>query len=469
MKKNDILELTVTDCTLSGSGVAHADGMAVLIPASAVGDTAKVQILKVKKTYAYGKIRELCVPSPDRIAPDCGAFPRCGGCLFRHMTYEAELRLKENQVRENLRRIGGYDGVVEPIVASPKVDGYRNKAQFPVQQTADGAAVGFFAPRSHRVIPCADCRLQPEPFAQILHVFQSWIETYSIPIYDEQTHTGDLRHIYIRRGEHSGEVLVCPVARTAKLPHTDALCDALLRAVPEIRSVVLNVQPDRTNVILGEKCIPLVGDGTIGDTLCGVSLRLSALSFYQVNTLQAENLYRKAAQYAEPAGETVLDLYCGAGTIGLSMAQDAKEIIGVEIVPEAVRDAKENAARNGIGNARFLCADAAEAAETLRSEGVRPGVILVDPPRKGCAPELIETIFRFSPKRLVYISCDSATLARDVALLQKGGYTVQTAAPFDMFPRTGHVETCVLLVHQKSTDYLRKIEEAGRAREGVSD
>ncbi len=448
MKKNDLLDLTVTDCTLSGSGVAHADGMAVLIPAAAVGDRAKVQILKVKKTYAYGKIREILSPSPDRIAPDCAAFPRCGGCLFRHITYAAELRLKENQVRENLRRIGGYEGSVEPIVPSPKVDGCRNKAQFPVQRTADGVVMGFFAPRSHRVVPCEGCRLQPDVFADVLRVFREWIETHDISIYNEETGRGDLRHIYIRRGEHSGEMLVCPVSRTAKLPHTDALCEMLLRDVPDVRTVVLNVQPKNTNVILGERCIPLVGDGTIADTLCGLSLRLSALSFYQVNTLQTENLYRKAAQYAAPAGEIVLDLYCGAGTIGLSTAREAKQIIGVEIVPEAVRDARENAARNGIENARFLCADAAEAAKQLLAEGIHPDVVLVDPPRKGCAPELIETIFQFAPKRLVYISCDSATLARDVALLQQGGYAVQAAAPFDMFPRTGHVE-CVTLMTRK--------------------
>ena len=449
MKKNEQIPLSVTDVTLSGSGVGHADGMAVLVPATAVGDEITAQIVKVKKTYAYAIVREIRKPSADRIEPDCPAFPKCGGCLFRHMTYGAELRLKENQVRENLRRIGHYTGTVEPIVPSPKVDGYRNKAQFPLSMRDGKLSVGFFAPRSHRVIDCRACRLQPPVFEKILRTAAEWIETNAIPVYDETTRRGLLRHIYIRSGERTGEILVCIVASSEDVPHTQALYDALLREVPQIRSVVLNVNPDDTNVILGKTCVPLLGDGYLEDVLCGLRFRLSALSFYQVNALQAEQLYGKAAEYAEPDGKTVLDLYCGAGTIGLSMARRAKEVIGVEIVPEAIRDAKENARRNGIENARFLCADAAEAAERLLSEGVYPDVIVVDPPRKGCAPELLETVLRFAPERLVYISCDSATLARDVDLLQQGGYAVQNATPFDMFPRTGHVETVALLTREK--------------------
>lgn len=445
MKKNEQISLRITDCTLSGSGVGHADGMAVLVPATAVGDEITAQIVKVKRTYAFGIVRELHKPSTDRTEPDCPAFPKCGGCLFRHMTYGAELRLKENQVRENLRRIGGYSGEVEPIVPSPKADGYRNKAQYPLAVQNGKLSVGFFAPRSHRVIDCRNCRLQPAVFETILGVCADWIETNAVPVYEETTRRGLLRHLYIRRGERTGEILVCIVATSERVPQTQALCDALLRAVPQIRSVVLNVNPDDTNVILGKTCIPLVGDGTIEDVLCGLRFRLSALSFYQVNALQAEQLYAKAAEFAAPDGKSVLDLYCGAGTIGLSMAHRAKTVIGVEIVPEAIEDAKENARCNGIKNARFLCADASQAAEQLLTEGVRPDVILVDPPRKGCAPELLESIFRFSPERLVYISCDSATLARDVAVLRQGGYAVQSAAPFDMFPRTGHVECVVLL------------------------
>ena len=445
MKKNEQIALCVTDCTLSGSGVGHADGMAVLVPATAIGDEITAQIVKVKKTYAYGVVRAILTPSPDRIEPDCPAFPKCGGCLFRHITYDAELRLKEKQVRENLRRIGGYTGEVEPIVPSPKADGYRNKAQYPIAQKDGKPALGFYAPRSHRVIDCRDCRLQPPEFAQIQRVFAEWIETNGVPIYDETTRCGLLRHLYIRRGERTGEILVCVVATADRLPQTDALVGALLRAQPQIRSIVLNVNPDDTNVILGKKTVTLYGDGFLEDELCGLRFRLSALSFYQVNALQAQQLYEKAAEYAKPDGASVLDLYCGAGTIGLSMARRAKHVIGVEIVPQAIRDAKENARRNQIGNARFLCADAAQAAEQLLSEGVRPDVIVVDPPRKGCAPELLQTVFRFSPERLVYISCDSATLARDLALLQQGGYAVQAVTPFDMFPRTGHVETVVLM------------------------
>ena len=445
MKKNELIPLSITDCTLSGSGVGHVDGMAVLVPATAAGDEITAQIVKVKKTYAYAIVREIRKASADRVEPDCPAFPKCGGCLFRHMTYGAELRLKENQVRENLRRIGGYTGTVEPIEPSPKVDGYRNKAQYPLAMQNGKLSVGFYAPRSHRVIDCRDCRLQPPVFETILRAFTDWIETFDVPVYDETTRRGLLRHVYIRRGERTGEILVCAVATRKELPQKDALCDALLRAAPQIRSIVLNVNPDDTNVILGKTCIPLYGDGYIEDELCGLRFRLSALSFYQVNALQAERLYGKAAEYAAADGATVLDLYCGAGTIGLSMARRAKAVIGVESVPEASRDAKENARRNAVENARFLCADAAQAAEQLLGEGVRPDVIVVDPPRKGCAPEVLQTILRFAPERLVYVSCDSATLARDVAVLQQGGYTVQSAAPFDMFPRTGHVETVCLM------------------------
>ena len=333
MKKNEIVRLTVEDCTLSGSGVGHADGMAVFIPACAVGDDADVQILKANKTCAFGKIRTLHTPSADRIENDCPAFPRCGGCLFRHVAYDAELRLKENQVRENLRRIGHYDGGVQPIVPSPQTDGYRNKAQYPLAWENGRLSVGFYAPRSHRVIDCRDCRLQPPEFGTILSVFNAWVRTYGVPIYDETTGKGLLRHIYIRKGVRTDELLVCAVSKTKHLPHTDALCCALLDASKCIRSIVLNVNPDDTNVILGKTCLPLYGDGVIEDELCGLRFRLSPLSFYQVNAPQAENLYRKAAEFAAPAGKTILDLYCGTGTIGLTMAREAKQVIGVEIVP----------------------------------------------------------------------------------------------------------------------------------------
>ena len=452
MKKNDRIHMTITDCTLSGSGVGHADGMAVLVPAAAVGDAAEVQIVKVNKTFAFGRLVSIMTPSPDRIENDCPAFPQCGGCLFRHISYDAELRLKEKQVRENMRRIGHYDGEVQSITPSPQTDGYRNKAQFPLAVQKGKICIGFFAPRSHRVVDCRNCRLQPTDFADVLSVFDKWITTYQIPVYDETTGKGLLRHVYIREGVQTGELLICAVSKAKNLPHTDALCRALCDAVPRIRSVVLNVNPDDTNVILGKTCIPLFGDCVIEDELCGLRFRLSPLSFYQVNAPQAENLYRKAAEFAEPKGKTVLDLYCGTGTIGLTMAKDAQEIIGVEIVPDAVRDAEANAARNGITNARFLCADAAQAAAKLQSEGIRPDVILVDPPRKGCAPDLLETILHMAPDTLVYISCDSATLARDCAILQDGGYTVDAVAPFDMFPRTGHVETVVRLSNIRTTN-----------------
>ena len=449
MKKNEIISLEITDLTISGSGVGHADGMAVFVPYTAVGDRIKAQILKVKKQLAFGKVREIETPSPDRIENDCPAYPPCGGCVFRHISYDAELRLKEHQVRENFRRIGGLDVPIAPIVPAPDIAGYRNKAQYPVTMDEHGLHIGFFAPRSHRVIDCRDCRLQPKEFAEILAVIADWIIACRVPVYRETDGTGLLRHIYLRRAAATGEVMVCLVAARDALPQTERLIDALTTRFPAIQSIILNINPDDTNVILGKTCRTLYGSDRITDILCGVRVRLSPLSFYQVNHAQAQRLYGIAADCAELQKEqTLLDLYCGAGTIGLSMANRVRQVIGVEIIPEAVEDAKQNAAANGIRNARFLCADAAQAAQQLQSEQITPDVVIVDPPRKGCAPALLETVAEMAPEKIVYVSCDPATLARDCAALTRLGYTVQTVTPVDMFPRTGHVETVVLMTAQ---------------------
>ncbi|MBQ3150827.1 MAG: 23S rRNA (uracil(1939)-C(5))-methyltransferase RlmD [Clostridia bacterium] len=445
LKKNDICTLNITDCTLSGSGVGHIDSLAVFVPASAVGDELQVHILKVKSNCAFAKIHKIINPSPDRIDSDCPVFPKCGGCAFRHISYEAELRIKENQVRENLRRIGKIDIDVDSIQPSPSVNAYRNKAQYPLSMQGGKLSIGFYAERSHRVIDCRRCQLQSDEFTVILSVFNDWILKNKIFIYDEVKHKGLLRHIYIRKGEKTGEILVCAVINGEKLPHQEELCDALLKKLPQIKSIVLNINKEKTNVILGKKCITLYGREYIEDELCSLRFRISPLSFYQVNALQAERLYNKAKELADPKGKTVLDLYCGTGTIGLTMAKTAKKVIGVEIIPDAVRDAKINAELNGINNAEFICADAGEAAKQLKENGIKPDVIIVDPPRKGCSEDVLQTIADFSPERLVYISCDSATLARDCAILKTLGYTVTAATPFDMFPRTGHVETVALL------------------------
>ncbi len=444
MRKNDQIELDIVDVTTEGSGVGRADGLAVFVPMTAVGDRVRVKILKVKKSYAYGKAEEILVSSSDRTENTCPVFCRCGGCVYRHIRYEAECALKEKQVYEVMKRIGGVNLAPRPILPSERVDRSRNKAQYPV---APGGAVGFYAFHSHRIIPCGDCMLQPAVFHEITAVFMAWAAEYAVSVYDEQRHRGLLRHLYIRYGEQTGEILVCVVVNGETLPFADSLIERLRVTLGDaLQSVQININREQTNVILGKECKVLYGRSYIYDVLCGVRVRLSPLSFYQVNRMAAERLYEKAKEYAAPAGKTVLDLYCGAGTIGLSMAGEAEKIIGVEIVPEAVEDARFNAQQNQIQNAEFFCGDAAEAAQHLAERGVQADVIIVDPPRKGLTCALIDTIADvFSPERVVYVSCDPATLARDVKWFSEKGYILREYTPVDLFPRTSHVETVVLM------------------------
>lgn len=450
MKKNDILTVTVDGMTAEGSGVAHPDGMALFIKGAAVGDTVSVRVIKVNKRYAIAKIEQVISPSADRADNDCAAFPSCGGCAFRHISYAAECRIKRRRVQDALTRIGGIDVVVDDIVASYADNGYRNKAQYSLALDGGRLKIGFYAERSHRVVDCRECALQPREFADIIGVFERFIAQNSITVYDETSGSGLMRNIYIRRAEMTGEIMVCAVINGTELPAVDRLTEMLRNLLGErLKTVVLNINRARTNVILGEKCVPVYGDGYITDLLCGVKVRIGALSFYQVNRTMAERLYGIAAEFAEPSGKTVLDLYCGAGTIGLSMAKAAKEIVGAEIVPQAVEAAKFNAAANGINNARFICADAYEAARRFEREGIRPDVVVVDPPRKGLEEGLPRFIAEnFHPERVVYVSCDPATLARDCAEFEQSGYRVCRAVPVDMFPRTHHVETVVLLTRK---------------------
>ena len=444
MQKNQEYILDIEAVSSDGSGIGRVDGMAVFVPLTALGDRAKVKILKVKKTYAYGKLLSLIKPSKSRIQNDCNAFNQCGGCVYRHISYEAEKAIKENKVYENIKRIGGVDMAPSPIIVALP-ERYRNKAQYPVSQDY---CAGFYAFHSHRIIPCEDCLLQPEIFSSITKLVTNWAKEYDISIYDEATHKGFLRHIYIRRAEKTNEIMVCIVVNGEILPESDQLVDRLLSLCGDsLKSLVININRKDTNVILGEECKTIYGDRYITDVLCGVKVRLSPLSFYQVNRTMAEKLYEKAREYANPKGKNIIDLYCGAGTIGLSMAGDAKSIIGVEIIPEAIEDAKYNAKINGIENARFICADATDAAKQLANDGVTCDVVIVDPPRKGCSAEVINTIAKdFKPKDIVYVSCDSATLARDIKLFNENGYELKEYTPCDLFPRTSHVETVALLV-----------------------
>ena len=454
--KNQIVPLTITALSSDGNGIGHIDGMAVFVAGAVVGDELDVRLAKLCKSYAFGISEQIRTPSPERIAADCAVCRSCGGCDFRTMTYAAELAAKQGFVRDALVRLGGLSAAVEPVFPSPQIDGYRNKVQYPLTRLPDGrTAVGFYASRSHRVIPCPDCRLQPSALNNIVHTLCRLIDRFQLSLYEESSHHGLIRHLYLRHAVHTGEIMVCLVCNDNRLPHSKELLAQLLTAHPEITTVVLNVNTRQTNVITGEENLVLYGNGVIHDTLCGVPVTLDPLSFYQVNTLGAEQLYRVAAQFAaaplpngrHPATGTLLDLYCGAGTIGLSMVGAFQRLVGVEIVPQAVENARANALSMGLTEerARFLCADAGTAAVKLAAEGLLPDVVVLDPPRKGCSGDTLDAVLRMQPARLVMVSCNPATAARDLRVLCDNGYLLEKVQPVDMFPRTRHVETVALM------------------------
>lgn len=444
MKKNDIVELEITDISSEGSGIGKADGMAVFVPLTAVGDIINARILKVKKNYAFAKIENIITRSQHRIDTDCGVFARCGGCTLRHIDYESECEIKQNRVTQTMRRIGKVNFNSKPIISAPNPDRYRNKALYPVSENGE---LGFYSNHSHRSIPCGDCLLHPEIFGIAGKIFTDFVKQYNISVYDEETHTGLIRHFYMREGKQTGEIMIGIVINGTDLPQKTELIENLKSVFGEnLKSVFLNINRQKTNVVLGEKNIFIFGKEYIYDILCGVRVRISPHSFYQVNHDMAELLYQKASEYAQPDGKNILDLYCGAGTIGLSMAEKAKSIIGVEIVDSAVKDARINAQENGINNAHFICGDAAKAAEQLKLENISADTVILDPPRKGCEQSLLKTVATgFAPERIVYVSCDVATLARDTEILESYGYKLQEYTPVDLFPRTSHVETVCLL------------------------
>ena len=448
LRKNDIIQLNITSATAEGSGVGKTeDGIAVFVPLSAVGDSLEVRVLKVKKSYAFGKIEKILTPAPSRITPDCPHFSRCGGCVWRHISYEEECRIKWQKVADAVQRIGGIDAEIKPIIGSERNLRYRNKAQLPLGLSPDGSLqMGFYAFHSHRIIDCADCALQPEIFAKVMQITRDFLSRTDNDIYNETTGKGRLRHLYIRYGEVTDELMVCYVVNGNGLKQEDLLVKMLREGLPNLKTVVVNSNREKTNVILGNKNRTVYGSGFIEDELCGLRFKISPFSFWQVNRAQAERLYQKACEYAALGGEEVLlDLYCGTGTIGLTMANACKELIGVEIIPDAVFDAENNAAVNSICNARFLCADAPQAAAQLEKEGVRPDVVVLDPPRKGCGEDLVKTIAKMHPQRVVYVSCDPATLARDLKYFAENGYETREVTPVDMFPRTAHVESVAML------------------------
>ena len=451
LQKNQILTLRIERLSSDGSGVAHSpDGETVFVPGAAPGDEADVRIVKDCKRYAFGILDHLRTPSPDRIPVDCAVAGPCGGCSLRHLDYTAELRAKQENVTDAFRRIGGLDVPVLDICPSPEVDRYRNKVQFPVGLDKNGnPCIGFYAGRTHRIVPCPDCKLQPGVLNDIGNALCGFFAENGIQPYNEETGRGLVRHIFLRRGAHSGQIMVCLVCTRPNFPHADALCTRLREQFADIATILLNVNSKNTNVILGTETHTLYGPGYIEDTLCGVPVQLGPLSFYQVNTLAAERLYGIAAQYAQlTPDDLLLDLYCGMGTIGLSMVDHCRELVGVEIVPEAIESAKANAARMGdsvAAKSRFFCADAGQAATRLAAEGLHPDVVMLDPPRKGCDEATLSAVVRMAPRRVVYVSCNPATAARDAAWLEQNGYHAEKVQPVDLFPRTKHCETVVLL------------------------
>ena len=445
LEKNQIYETTVTDYTTEGQGIAHIDGITVFIPNAIVGERVRVRIESLRKTWAAGKITEILEKSPHRVSRECPVAKLCGGCDFWHMDYTEETRLKADRVKTCLNRMAGEQLEEIPILAAPTCHGYRNKAQYPVSSKKGRAYAGFFRAGTHDVVENSRCLILPRETDAVKDTVVDYVNQYHIPAYDEIAHKGLLRHIYVRRGAVSGQILVCLVCNGERIPHVPELVERL-KKIPGFTTLVLSVNTKKGNAVLGDKFITLYGPGFIEDTLCGLNFRLSPRSFYQVNHHQAQRLYQAAIDQAAITKEDlVLDLYCGVGTITLAMAASAGKVIGVEVVEQAVEDARDNAKRNGIENAEFFCGDAGQAALELERNGVRPDVVVVDPPRKGLNADTIEAITRMAPKRLVYVSCDPATLARDVALLKQRGFTLKSAQAADLFPRCAHVETVVLL------------------------
>lgn len=448
MRKDDLITVTIEDLSSEGLGVGHYDGMAFFIKDTVIGDVAEAKIMKLKKTYGYARLTRLITPSPDRIAARCPVARQCGGCQIQAMSYPAQLRFKEAKVRNNLVRIGKFEHPpMEPIIGMEEPFRYRNKAQFPVGMSKDGRIIaGFYAGRTHAIIESENCLLGVEENRVILDLVLEHMKEYHIRPYEELTGKGLVRHVMIRKGFATGAVMVCLIVNGDSLPHADALVERL-RTIRGMASITLNINREQTNVIMGREIKLLWGQPYIEDTIGSVRFRISPLSFYQVNPIQTEKLYNKALEYAGLTGEeTVWDLYCGIGTISLFLAQRAKQVYGVEIVPAAIEDAKANAALNGMTNAEFFVGKAEEVLpEKYEKEGITADVIVVDPPRKGCEESVLATMIQMAPKRIVYVSCDSATLARDLKYLCHHGYELTRCCPTDMFGNSVHVETVCLL------------------------
>ena len=446
LKKNEIYRAAVSGFTSEGLGVCRVEGCAVFVPNAAPGEEYDLRIVHIGKNAAHGRIEKIITRSPHRVNRLCPYAKQCGGCDFWHLDYATECEIKAQRVTDALDRLGGQHLFGVSIAGASTCEGYRNKAQYPVAPGKSGPAAGFFKKGTHEVIEVARCRIQPSCADAAKDAVLDYMRQNGVSAYDETTHSGLVRHIYVRPAAATGEVMACLVVNGSRLPQEEALVSLLRERVPGLKSVILNTNTRPGNAVLGEAQRTLWGADAIEDVLCGLRFRISPKSFYQVNRAQAEVLYGKALAAAGLTGcERVLDLYCGTGTITLCLAAGAKEAVGVELSEAAIRDAEENARRNGVSNVRFFCADAGEAAQRLCAEGAQPDVIVVDPPRKGLSADVIDAIVQMSPQRVVYVSCDPATLARDVKLLTAQGYLLRTAEAVDMFPRCSHVETICLL------------------------
>lgn len=472
-QKNDILEIEITDQGTNGEGIGKTEGYALFVKDTVMGDVVRVKIMKAKKNYGFAKLLEIITPSPYRVAPLCPKASSCGGCQLQAMNYQQQLRFKQDKVYNNIRRIGGITdfemkpimGMEELCIAGKEENGpfhYRNKAQFPVGVNREGEIVsGFYAGRTHSIVEMEACALGMKSASgedvngQVMRKIKTFMKRWNIKPYDEKSHTGVVRHVLIRMGAKTNQIMVCVVINSGQLPHAQELVEELL-TIPGMHDISLNINREKSNVILGKKIIKLYGAGYIEDYIGDVKFRISPLSFFQVNPTQTEKLYGKVLEYAKLTGkETVWDLYCGIGSISLFLARSAKKVMGVEIVPEAVRDAEINARINGMENVRFLTGAAEDVVpeyfEQHRGEAeCAPDVIVVDPPRKGCDQALLKTMVEMAPKRMVYVSCDSATLARDLKWLGEHGYRLMEVTPCDMFGQTVHVE-CVTLLQRKNT------------------
>lgn len=473
LKKNEIFEAEITAYNSEGSGVARILGRAVFVPRTIVGERWRIVIVKVTASAVYGRALEPVKLSPERREPECENYLRCGGCGLRHMSYAEELRFKKQRVDDALRHIAHQSVQVERITGSDETAHYRNKGIYAVREVEGRARKGFFAPRSHELVPVGRCLIQSDIADKAAEAVVRFMNDNGLRAYDEKTRSGLVKHVYVRKAVNTPDAVAVIVASGGFGARTQALVDFMRKACPELTGIVLNVNKTSGNTVLAGDFHTLWGRDYIRDSLGGIVYELAPQAFYQINPPQAEKLYKKAVEYASPEGKTVLDMYCGAGTISLFLARAAKRVIGAEIIPEAVENARENAHRNGIENADFICADASEAAEKFLRDGVRPEAIVVDPPRKGVDEAAVRALCGMAPERIVYVSCNPATLARDICVFNDCGYALRRAEAVDMFPRTAHVETVVLLekewraggVLMESSCHIRKLrhEEVDKA------